>query len=89
MLSTLNHWQKHKLKGKKHIAKFMPHFDGLYEVTNVHKKASTVTIDVPTQPNTFPTYHISQIKPFNINNKKKYPSQILLEPGPIIVDSVE
>ena len=50
---------------------------------------STVTIDVPTQPNAFPTYHTSQIKLFNINDKEKFPSRSLPKPGPIIVDGVE
>lgn len=89
MLSTMNRRREHKLKGEKRVAKFMPRFDGPYEVTNVHKEASTVTIDVPTQPNAFPTYHTSQIKKFNANDKEKYPSRTLPEPGPIIVDGTE
>jgi len=89
MLSTLNRRREHKLKGEKRIAKFMPRFDGPYQITDVHKEASTVTIDVPTQPNAFPTYHTSQIKPFKINDKGKFPSRTLPEPGPIIVDGVE
>ncbi|KIM38735.1 hypothetical protein M413DRAFT_51661, partial [Hebeloma cylindrosporum] len=69
--------------------KFMPRFDGPYEITSVHKEASTVTVDVPTQPNAFPTYHTSQVKTFTANDALKYPSRTLPEPGPILVDGVE
>ena len=48
-----------------------------------------VSIDVSTQPNTFPTYHTSQIKPHTENDAEKYLSQTLAEPGPIMVDGVE
>ena len=48
-----------------------------------------VSIDVPTQPNTFPMYHTLQIKPHTENDAEKYPSQTLAEPGPIMVDGIE
>jgi len=89
MLSTLNRRREHKQKGEKRVAKFMPRFDGPYEVTGVHPKASTVSIDVPTQPNAYPTYHTENIKPFIPNDNEKYPSRTLAEPGPIMVDGVE
>ena len=89
MLSTLNRRREHKQKGEKRTAKFMARFDGLYEVTDVHRKASTVTIDVPTQPNAYPMYHTAHIKPFVHNDDEKYPSHTLAKPGPIMVDGVE
>jgi len=89
MLSTLNCRREHKQKGEKHVAKFMPRFDGPYEITDIHEEASTVTLDVPSQPNAFPTYHTSQIKQFNSNDKEKFPSRSLPEPGPITINGVE
>lgn len=89
MLSTLNRRKEHKLKGEKRVAKFMPRFDGPYLITGVHKKASEVTIDIPTQPNAYPSFHTSLIKPFTANDAAKYPTRTLAEPGPIIVDGVE
>jgi len=89
MLSTLNRRREHKRKGEKRVAKFMQRFDGPFLVTSMHKDASTVTIDIPTQPNAFLTYHTSQIKPHTANDAEKYPSRTLAEPGPIMVDGVE
>ena len=67
----------------------MARFDRPFEVTSVHKEALMVSIDVPTQPNAFPTYYTGHIKPFKANNTEKYPSRTLQEPGPIMVDGVE
>jgi len=89
MLSTLNRRREHKQKGQKRVAKFMQRFDGPFQVVSVHKEASTVSIDVPTQPNAFPTYHTSQIKVHKANDAEKYPSRTLPEPGPILIDGIE
>ena len=89
MLSTLHRQREHKLKGEKQVAKFMPWFDGPYLIIDVHRKASEITLDIPTQPNVYPSFHTSLIKPFTANNAAKYLSCTLAEPGPIIVDGVE
>ena len=70
ILSTLNRRHEHKQKGEKRVAKFMAQYDSPYEITDVHREASTVTMDVPTQPNAFPTYYTSHVKPFITNNNK-------------------
>ena len=89
MLSTLHRRREHKLKGEKQVAKFMPQFDGPYLIIDMHKKASEVTLDIPTQPNAYPSFHMSLVKPFTANDAAKYPSRTLAEPGPIMVDGVE
>ena len=89
MLSTLHRRREHKLKGEKQVAKFMPQFDGPYLIIDMHKKASEVTLDIPTQPNAYPSFHTSLMKPFTANDAAKYPSRTLAEPGPIMVDRVE
>ena len=67
----------------------MPRFDGPYLVMYIHKKASEVMLDIPTQLNTYPSFHTSLIKPFTANDTAKYPTRMLAEPGPIMVDGVE
>jgi hypothetical protein len=89
MLSTLNRRREHKSRGEKRVAKFMQQFDGPFLVTDVHAAKSSVTIDVPTQPNAYPSYHTSHLKPFTENDAAKYPSRTLPEPGPIMVDGAE
>ena len=89
MLSTLHQWREHKLKGEKQVAKFMPWFDGPYLIIDIHGKASEITLDIPTQPNAYLSFHMLLVKPFTVNDAAKYPSHKLAEPGPIIVDRVE
>ena len=48
----------------------------------------TLIIDIPQTPNLFPTFHMSQVKPFNPNNNNKFPRRMLDKPGPIQVDRV-
>jgi len=55
------------------VAKLLPHFDGPYPVIDTHPEASTVTLDLPNQPNAFPTFHIHLIKPFLPNDDEKFP----------------
>lgn len=89
MLSTLNRCCEYKHSEEKHVAKFMPRFDGPYIVTDMHTYASTVTIDIPSAPNVFPTFHSLLVKSFHQNNNSKFPSCTLDKPGPIEVNSHE
>ena len=71
----LNRQWDYKLKGEKHVAKFMPHYDGPYIMTDTAAEVSTITVDMPNNPNTFPTFHTSQALLFVENDKDLFPSQ--------------
>jgi Chromo (CHRromatin Organisation MOdifier) domain len=43
-------------------------------------------LEIPNQPNVFPTFHTSLIKPFHDNDDIKFPSHCLEKPGPIKVE---
>ena len=86
MLSTLHRRKDYKNKGQRRAAKFMPRFDGPYQIIEVHNEASTITLDMPNAPNLFPTFHTSNVKPWFPNNDLKYPSRTLEQPGPIEVN---
>ena len=51
--------------------------------------ASTVTLDIPNAPNLFPTFHISNIKPWLPNDDIKFPTRTLEQPGPVDVNGIE
>ena len=89
MLSTLNRRKDYKNKNQKRAAKFMPRYDGPYQIVDIHLDASTLTLDMPNAPNLFPTFHFSNVKPWLPNDDDKYPSRTLLEPGPIEVNGQE
>ena len=67
----------------------MPRYDGPYEIVDTHLDASTVTLDMPNAPNLFPTFHVSNVKPWLPNDDVKYPSRTLSQPGSIDVNGIE
>jgi hypothetical protein len=84
MLSTLHCRQEFKKKGEKWAAKFFPRFDGPYIIIDTHTSTSNYTLELPNSPNTFPTYHPSELKPFLPNDGALFPSRELLQPQPIV-----
>ncbi len=55
-----------------------------------HPEASTVTLDLPNQPNAFPTFHIHLVKPFIQNDDEKFPHRAtrVTETSEFFVDSI-
>lgn len=86
MLSTLNYCQQYKKKGKKRATKFFPHFNGPYEVIDVHPKTSNYTIDMPNVPNIFPTFHSSKLKPHIANDPLLFPSREFAKPQSVLTE---
>ena len=68
LLSTLHRRREYLSQTGKRVAKFIARYDGPYAVTDTHPSASTVTLNLPDAPNTFPTFHISLVKPFLPND---------------------
>ena len=89
ILSTLHRRKDYKSQKHHRAAKFMPRYDGPYQIIDVHPEASTVTLEMPNAPNLFPTFHISNIKPWFPNDDEKFPSRTLEQPGPIDVNGQE
>ena len=61
MFSTLYRHQEYKSNDARRVAKFMPHFDGPYQVIATDKPHSTVTLDLPDNLNIFPVFHTSEL----------------------------
>lgn len=68
MLSTLHHHGEYKKRGELHVAKFLPHWDGPYKITKCFPEVLSYTLDLPNSPNTFPSYHSSELKQFFSND---------------------
>jgi len=67
-LSTLHQCKEYKAKGAKHVAKFMPQYDGPYTIIDVDENHSTMTLDLPnsptsvqlfTHPKSYPTLNLT------------------------------
>jgi hypothetical protein len=82
LLKTLHRMREYKDDDKKRILKFIPRFDGPYEVTDAHAETSTYTVSMPNAPNTFPTFHSSVLRRFIPNDDALFPSRRHARPGP-------
>ena len=84
MLSTLHCCQGFKNKSKKWAAKFFPHYDSPYNIIDEHAATSNYTLELPNNPNTYPTYHASKLKTFVLNDPILFPSHELSQQLPIL-----
>jgi hypothetical protein len=67
-----------------HVGKYMPRFDGPYKIIAKHAECSTYTLDLPNEPNIFPTFHASEIEPYIENDDELFPTRKkTIEPTPI------
>ena len=71
MLSTFHHRREYLQRGQNRVAKFMPQFDGPFMATDTFPAHSVYTIAMPNAPKTYPSFHMSLLKPFVPNIKKK------------------
>ena len=84
MLSTLHRRREFTANDPSRVAKFIPRFDGPYNIVNSMPEFSAYTLDLPNSPNIFPTFHASQLKRFMENDGLLFPSREHARPGPIM-----
>lgn len=86
MLATKHRRREYMQKGDKRVAKFMPRYDGPYTILDAHPDTSTYTLDLPNSPNIFPTFHVSQLRPYHPNDPILFPSREQPKPGPVVTE---
>jgi hypothetical protein len=84
MLSTLYCRQEFKNKSEKQAAKFFHHSDSLHHIIDAHAVSPNYTLKLQNLPNTYPTYHTSELKPFLLNDTSLFPSCELPQSQPIL-----
>jgi len=66
------------------VTKFMPQYDGPFEITHAHPETSSYTLLLPNEPDRFPTFHSLLLHKFTPTNHDLFPSQTLSQPGPVM-----
>jgi len=84
LLSTKHRRRDYMQKGDGRVAKFMPRFDGPYRVTDAHPATSTYTLDMPSAPHVFPTFHTSQLRRYVANDPTLFPTRVRQHPAPVV-----
>ena len=72
LLSKEHRWREYVQAKSGSVAKFMPHFDGPFTITHAHPETSNYTLELPNEPNWFPTFHSSLLHHFFSNNDKLF-----------------
>jgi hypothetical protein len=67
-----------------HVAKFMPRFDGLYEVLQAHPEALSYTLQLPPSSKALPTFHISHLHRHFPNDNKLFLGPAQHTPKPLV-----
>jgi hypothetical protein len=89
LLATAHRRRDYMQKKDGRVAKFMPRFDGPFEVTTAFPEASTYTLHLPDSSRTHRTFHSSLLRPHIENNDELFPSRALERPGPIVTEDGE
>ncbi len=89
MLSTWHRRDIYKKSGQRRVAKFFPRWDGPYEVVRAFPETSHYTLDLPNQPDAFPSYYVDRLKRYVANNPVLFPGRHVEMPAPVIVDGFE
>lgn len=86
-LSTFNRRNEFKTSGELCVAKFMPRYDGPFQVVAVNKSKSMVTLDLPPNSKRHPVFHTSEVLPYIENDPILFPSCEFAKPCPILDDN--
>ncbi|KAL4260718.1 hypothetical protein AB1N83_011879 [Pleurotus pulmonarius] len=88
-LSTSNRRREYMHAGGGRVAKFMPRFDGPYEIIHANPALSSYTLNMPNAGNTFPTFHGVLLRKFTPNDAELFPSHELERPSAVTLDGEE
>ena len=85
VLLATAHQQRDYMQAKdRHVAKFMPCFDGPYEILQVHPESSAYTLQLPPALKAHPTFHILNLRWNIANNNNLFPSCAHHPPQPLV-----
>jgi hypothetical protein len=84
LLATVNHRREYMQMKDGHVAKFMPRFDGPFEVIKAFPDSSTYMLRLPEHTKIHRTFHASLLHSFVNNDTSLFPSRALEKPGPVV-----
>jgi hypothetical protein len=88
MLTTSNRRREYMQAKKGRVAKFMPRFDGPYEIISFHPESSNYTLRMPNhRGERTSTFHGSHLKLHRENDDMQFPGRALARPGPIVTEN--
>ncbi|KAJ3910924.1 hypothetical protein F5877DRAFT_55801 [Lentinula edodes] len=89
MLLTYHCHEIFKKAGEKCAIKFFARFDGPYKIIKAFPATSHHTLNMPNQPNAYPSFYVDQLKRFVPNNPTLFPNCEHPVPKPTIINGHE
>ena len=84
LLSTENRRREYTQKKEGYVAKFMPCYNGPYTIVKAFPESLMYPLHLPASSHVFPSFHVSLLKKFNVNDPDLFPECELAKPGPIV-----
>lgn len=85
VMLTMGHWGCEYMQAKSgQVAKFMPRFDGPYEITEAFPMMSDYRLALPATSKAINTFHVLHLCPFVANDDELFPSRTLAKPGLVV-----
>jgi hypothetical protein len=85
IMLAMVHRQRDYMQAKdRHVAKFMPCWDGPFKIIEAFSESSTYRLNLPEGAIKYPVFHVSQLQQHHTNNATLFPSHELDCPGLII-----
>ena len=84
LLATAHRRRDFMQKKDGRVAKFMPRFDGPYEIQQAFPESSVYKLNLPPASQQNPMFHASLLRRYVPNDKALFPGRELERPGPII-----
>ena len=69
-----------------HIAKFMPQYDGLYDIIQAYPENSSYKLVLPPTSKAHPMFHIAHLQSYIPNNDTLFPEQASNPPKPLVLE---
>jgi hypothetical protein len=89
LLATAHRRREYMQEKDGRAAKFMPRFDGPFEVIKAFPESSAYTLHLPEATKIFRTFHSSLLRPYMENDDILFPSRKFDRPGPIVTAAGE
>jgi hypothetical protein len=89
LLATAHRRREYMQEKDGRAAKFMPRFDGPFEVIKAFPESSAYTLHLPEVTKIFRTFHSSLLRPYMENDDILFPSRKFDRPGPIVTAAGE
>lgn len=84
LLAMAHQWRDYMQAKDRQVAKFMPHYNGPYNVIQAYPKCSSYKLVLALTSKAHPTFHVANLQPYIPNDNTLFPERASHAPQPLI-----